>query len=161
MKVGNIKKISLLFVAILVLVFSCNNKRVFHEVKKFDDFKWHKTDKAVFNFNLQDTSVNYDLVLNLRYIQGFPYKYLHLNIEITDPQGKTLVNETKIQIIEDDNDYIGDGAGSYWDLDYIVPDYPFKEQGIYKIVIEHAMPNDVLTPFNEMGVSILKRNKEK
>lgn len=155
----NTRKIFLLLVSILILVFSCNNNRVFHEVKKFDDFKWQKNDKAVFNFNLEDTSTSYELVLNIRYIQGYPYKFLHLDIEITNPMGKTMVHEAKIPIISDEKKYIGDGAGSYWDLDYPVPEYNFQQKGIYKISIEHKMENNLAYPINEIGISIFKKRQ--
>ncbi len=157
---NNIKKIFLLTIALLILVFSCNNHRVFHEVKKFDDLKWHKNDKAVFNFTLEDTTASYQLILNIRYIQGYPYKFLHLNIDITNPAGKTMVHEAKIQIISDEKKYIGDGAGSYWDLDYPVPEYNFHQKGIYKISIEHTMNNEIAYPINEIGISIVKKEKK-
>ena len=155
------KEIIFLVIAVFILLLSCNTEKVFHEVKKFDDYKWRREDKAVFSFDLQDTTVNYEMVLNIRYIQGFPFKFLPLTIEITAPSGETLELEDNIQIIKDDHSYIGDGAGSYWDLDYTVPDYPFHEKGVYKIVIQHALSEEILSPFNEIGVSIYKKNIDK
>ena len=154
-----INKFSVLSLLLFLFSFTaCNKSRVFHEVKKFDDFKWNKTEKIHFEVLIEQTDFQYDLFLNLRYIEGFPYKYLHLNIEITNPDGKTKTNELSIQIISNEKRYIGDGAGSYWDLDYQIPEYPFDRIGKYKITIEHAMEENILNWTNEVGISIVKIN---
>jgi len=144
----------------LVLLLSaftaCYKNRVFHEVKKFEDYKWNKAEKIHFEVLIEQTNVEYDLFLNLRYIEGFPYKYLHLNIDITDPEGKIKTNDLSIQIISNEKKYIGNGAGSYWDLDYKTPVYPFDKIGKYKITIEHSMEENILNWTNEVGISVVK-----
>lgn len=157
---NNIKKIVLLSIALIVLILSCNTHKVFHEESKFDDLKWHKKDKLVFDFTLEDTTIKYGLILNIRYIQGFPYKFLPLKIDITNPAGKTLEHEAKIRIMTNEKKYLGDGAGSYWDLDYNVPEYNFHQKGIYKISVEHTMNNDIAYPIQEIGISIIKKEKK-
>jgi len=153
MKFSN--KIFILSIILLSFALSgCNKNRIFHEVKKFDNLKWEKSNKVNFEVLIDDPEVKYELFLNLRYIQGFPYKYLHLTVSITDPEGKTKTNEVTIEVISDNKEYIGDGAGSYWDLDYPIPDYPFMKNGKYKISIEHVMEEDTLSLINELGLSV-------
>ncbi len=153
-----INKFLVFNIVLLLFTFTaCNKNRIFHEVKKFNDFKWNKTEKIHFETSIEQTDIKYDFFLNLRYIEGFPYKFLHLNIEITDPDGKTKTNELSIQIISDEKQYIGDGAGSYWDIDYPIPEYPFDKKGKYKITIEHAMKENTLNLINEVGLSIISK----
>lgn len=153
-KLRNLSIIGL--ITVLIYMFGCNKNRIFHEVKKFDDYKWNKTERLDFEFTIEQPYIAYELWLNLRYIQGFPYKYLHLLVTITEPDGKIKTNELTIQIISDDKKYIGDGAGSYWDLDYPIPDYKFNQKGKYKITIEHAMKENILTPIGEVGLTVNK-----
>ena len=156
-----IKKLSVFSLILLLSSFTaCNNSRIFHEVVKFDDFKWNKAEKIHFEVLIEQTDIQYDLLLNLRYIEGFPYKYLHLDISITDPDGKTKTNELSIEIISDEKKYIGSGAGSYWDLDYKIPKYPFDKKGKYKITIEHAMNENILNWTNEVRLSIIEKEKD-
>lgn len=155
-----IKKFSVLSIILLLFsITSCNKNRIFHEVKKFNDFKWSKSEKVHFEVAIEQKDIEYDLLLNLRYIEGFPYKYLHLYIEITDPDGKTKTNELGIQIITDEKKYIGEGAGSYWDLDYQLPEYPFDKKGKYKFTVEHTMEENILNWINEVGLSIILKEK--
>ncbi|MEN8119232.1 MAG: gliding motility lipoprotein GldH [Bacteroidota bacterium] len=156
-----IKKFSIF--SLIFLTFSitaCIKNRIFHEVKKFEDFKWNKAEKIQFEVLIEQTEIKYDLFVNLRYIEGFPYKYLHLDLSITDPDGKTKTNELSIQIISNEKKYIGNGAGSYWDLDYPIPEYPFDKKGEYKITIEHAMEENILNWTNEVGLSIIEKEKD-
>ena len=157
---GNLYKAILLVLGLIILAFLFYNHKFFHDVKKFEDYKWHKSDKIVFAFEIDDTSKIYNIALNIRYITGFSYKYLPLNIEISNPDGKKLIYEAKIQLISDDKKYIGDGAGDYWDLDFPLPQYDFRKKGIYKITIEHSMNNDIAYPVNEIGISIIKKGKK-
>ena len=156
-KLRNLSILSL--VIVLLYMFGCNQNRIYHEVKSFDNYKWNKSEKLNFEFEIKEADKPYGLWLNLRYIQGFPYKYLHLLLTITEPDGKVKTNELTIQIISDDKKYIGDGAGSYWDLDYPIPDYKFDQKGKYKITIEHAMKNDILSPINEVGLTVNKKKE--
>ena len=150
-----INKHTIFGLILLSFIFSgCNKGRVFHEVKKFDDFKWHKSEKIYFEVIIDQNNSEYDLFLNLRYIEGFPYKFLNLEIDITDPDEKTKTNISSIQIISNKKKYIGDGAGSYWDLDYQLPEYEFIESGKYKITITHVMDENVLNWINEVGLSV-------
>ena len=153
-----INKFLVLNIVLLLFTFTaCNKNRIFHEVKKFENFKWDKPDKIHFETSIEQIDNQYDLFLNLRYIVGFPYKFLHLNIEITDPDGKIKTNELSIQIISDEKKYIGDGAGSYWDIDYPIPEYPFDKKGNYKISIAHEMNENTLNWINEIGISIIAK----
>ncbi len=149
------------FTFLIFALSGCDKNKVFHEVKKFEDFKWEKSEKINFDVLIEDIDVQYNLFINLRYIQGFPYKYLHLNISITDPNGKIKTNEVTIEIISDNKEYIGDGAGSYWDLNYPIPEYSFNIKGKYKISIEHAMEENILNWTNELGLSLFKKDLEK
>ena len=146
-------------VLVLMYLIACNNNRIFHEVKKFDNYKWSKSEKLDFEFNIAQADKPYKLWLNLRYIHGFPYKYLHLLISITEPDGKVKTNKLTIQIITDGKEYIGDGAGSYWDLDYPIPEYQFNQKGKYKITIEHAMKDDILNLIGEVGLTVNKKKE--
>lgn len=141
-------------ILLLSIMLACNNSRDFYNLRTFENYKWDKSDKVNFEFYVDDINKKYNMFLNLRYIQGFPYKYLHLIISITEPNGKIKTNDVTIEIISDKKEYIGDGAGSYWDLDYPVPDYQFTQKGEYKISIEHAMRDDILNMINEIGISI-------
>ncbi len=156
-KIRNLSILSL--VLVLMYLFACKKNRVFHEVREFYNYKWNKSEKLDFGLTIEQADKPYELWLNLRYIHGFPYKYLHLLISITEPDGKVKTNELTIQIITDDKEYIGDGAGSYWDLDYPIPEYQFNEKGKYKISVEHAMKDDVLNLIGEVGLTVNKKKE--
>ncbi len=150
------RKLFLFVAALLVLIFAILNHKFYHELKKFDDYKWNKNDKAVFEFEIKDTSANYHLTLNIRYIDGFPYKNLYLKMWLLQedlPENTYLIN---IPIVDEKGKYTGDVAGSYWDLDYEFGTLTFTQAGKYKIIIAHNVDTQILSLINEIGITITK-----
>ena len=150
---------------LLLLVFtiaglaSCNSNRVFHENHVFSNYHWPIEKKLVFKpqFSTEQSGKEYQLQFNLRYIQGFPYKYLNLLIIVTRPDGTQAEKEESIQIREDNTDYIGDGAGSYWDLDYTIEEsFIFDQAGEYTIEITPIIEKSPVYFINELGLGIIK-----
>ncbi len=165
---GRIKSklnISILFmVAIAFFVFgSCNKNRIYHEVYTFKDYKWLKNTPIIFEPEINKEFVKKPLkaYLTIRYIQGFPYKFLHLKVLLTDPNGKIQYQDISIPIISDDLKYYGEGAGDYWDLDYVVDDALILElEGKYKIEIKSAMDENPVNFLGEIGITIEKKEQE-
>ena len=150
------RKLFFFIAALLVLMFGIFNHKFYHELKKFDDYKWNKNDEAVFEFEIKDTSANYHLTLNIRYIDGFPYRNLHLNMRILHEDLFKDSYSINIPVIDKNGEYIGDVAGSYWDLDYEFGTLTFMQAGKYKIIIAYNENTGFLNLINEIGITINK-----
>ncbi len=157
-----IKHNLLIITGFIIILISCNPNRLYHENYVFSDYKWQSDEQVTFkpNFSTEDVSKNYQIQFNIRYIQGFQNKYLNLLITVTRPDGSQAEKEESIQIREDNGDYIGDGAGSYWDLDYEIKDnFEFDQQGEYIIDILPIIEKEPVYFINELGLSIIKTDK--
>jgi len=152
---------SILFMTMALFIFgSCHKNRVYHEVHTFKDYKWFKTNPIIFETEITQEFVKKPLkiYLTIRHIQGFPYKFLHLNVLLTDPKGETKYQEISIPIISDELKYYGDGAGDYWDLEYVVDDELILEfEGKYKFEIKSAMDENPVNFLGEIGITIEKQ----
>jgi len=152
--------VSILFVLLLA---SCHRNRIYNESLSFDNYKWLKSRPVIFQPEITNETVKKPLKLNLniRYIQGFPYKFLHLRVYLTNPKGESQYRDISIQIISDETTYNGEGAGDYWDLDYTVDDQMvFEMTGKYKIQIIPFMQDDPVNFIDEIGLSLEKVNKD-
>ncbi len=151
-----------LLVVFTIGIASCNSNRVFNETHTFLDYQWPVEEKLIFKpqLNSDQSGKKYELQINLRYIQGFPYKNLNLLITVTRPDGTQAEKEESIQTRDDNADYIGDGAGSYWDLDYTIKEaFLFEQAGEYKIEISPVIEKSPVYFINEIGLSIVKIDK--
>ena len=69
------KKSNLLFLIILICFTSCDKKRIFDEYKSVGQ-TWHKDSVVSFSFSQKDTLKPYNLFVNLRNNNKYPYNNL-------------------------------------------------------------------------------------
>ncbi len=156
-KVINPQNYLLLF--IFFLAISCNPGRVYHEKYTFEDYQWQKEEKVVFKpvFTAEEVQKKYQIQFNIRHIQGFQPLFLNLYIEITRPDGSQAEKEESIQIRSDKEEYLGDGAGSYWDLDHTIKEtFKFDQPGEYIIKLLPVTEDKQIYFMNEIGLSIIE-----
>jgi len=147
-----------LFFALLFLA-ACKPNRVYEEHRGVADLKWERSDVKAFEFEIPDTNVHYKMYAAIRYIQGFPFKDLNVQVELSSPAGKKIQRDLQITI-RNSAGYIGDGAGDYWDLEYLFDkDFTFEEAGKYQLEIKHQMTNDPVVLVNEVGFVLEKIEK--
>lgn len=141
-----------------LLIWACNSNSAFHETHTFPDYHWKKKERVIFSPEITESNAadSFKLILNIRYIEGFPYKYLRLKLNITRPDGTEADKDINIQIINDDKSYIGEGIGDYWDLDYTDEIIPIKGAGKYEIEIIPLMDQDPVYLINEIGITLIK-----
>jgi gliding motility-associated lipoprotein GldH len=151
-------KICLLFI-LLISTLSCNRGRIYNDKYTFDDFSWSKDEKLKFDpeITAQNAGKQYQAVIYVRYITGFPYKFFNLGLLLTRPDGSQSSKVISIQMVTEDKKYRGDGMGDIWDLDYeLTEPFRFAEPGKYEIEIISLMENQPVNFINEIGISISK-----
>lgn len=144
--------------AVLFLVTSCNQNRVFEKHRKnFTDYRWESTNVCEYTPVIEDADAKYDITFALRHIYGFQHKSLNINIEMTSPSGETKSNDYNIQVVGDKREYLSDCAGDYCDLETLIEeDFKFEETGTYTFKITHLMEDDPVQAVMEVGLIIDK-----
>lgn len=152
------KKIILILLAFSL--FSCGNNTL-KEYHSFSDLLWEKTDVVNFDLNIEKTG-NYNIYLPLRYTSGCPYKSILINVKFTSPSGKIQNLSKEITILDNDNNYVGDGSGDIWDTEELAAEnYKFDEVGKYKIELSQATSEETLAFIMEVGIRINQEKLEK
>ena len=165
LKTNILNRISIIKFMLFIFVafnLSCNSNRIYHEKYTFSNYQWSAKKTLLFypELKAEDIDKEYKLEINIRYIQGFPYKYLNLLLKINRPDGSEATKEISMQIVTDDKQYRGDGAGDIWDLDYALNEpIAFDQTGKYTIEIISMMKENPVNFINEIGISIIKDEK--
>jgi len=147
----------LIFAVLALLLFSCNPGRMYEKHLGTPGLEWEKSDKKKFSVDITDTNVKYDIIIAVRHAQGFPYKYLHVDMKSITPSNKESSRIYELEVIDDGNQYKGEGMGDIWDLEVPVEkDVTFKEAGTYVFEIEHKEQNDPVAFIMEIGLIIEK-----
>jgi gliding motility-associated lipoprotein GldH len=131
---------SLAVLGLLFIVSSCDKTRVFDEYKALDG-KWKKDDKVSFSFDQKDTVSKYNLFINVRNNNNYPYNNLFLIVELQEPGSKLVkVDTLEYPMANPDGTLMGEGftdikESKLWYQEKV----RFAKPGKYTVSIQHAV----------------------
>ncbi|MGL2965320.1 gliding motility lipoprotein GldH [Flavobacterium sp. XGLA_31] len=132
-------KSSLLFILVLFLLISCDKKRVFDEYKSVGS-AWHKDSVVSFDLPQLDAKKNYNLFVNVRDNDDYPFNNLFLIVSLEQPNHKIKVDTLEYQMTNPDGTLLGDGFTDIKENKLFYKDKEkFTQKGLYKIHIKQAV----------------------
>ena len=134
MKIKN----SILFILILILVISCDKKRVFDEYKSVGK-TWNKDSIVTFELPKLDPKKFFNLYVNVRDNDDYPFNNLFLIVSLEQPNRKVKVDTLEYQMTNPDGTLLGDGFSDIKESKlFYKGKVNFSQKGIYKIHIQQA-----------------------
>ena len=131
-----IKNSGILFLA-AILLFSCDKKRVFDEYKSVGS-AWNKDSIVTFDLPVLDSTKRYDLFVNVRDNNNYPFSNLFLIVAIEMPNGFTKVDTLEYQMANPDGTLLGNGFSDIKESKlYLRENVKFR--GKYKVHIKQAV----------------------
>jgi len=138
-----IKNNALLLLAVL-LFFSCDEKRVFDEYKSVGS-AWNKDSIVSFDLPQLDSTKRYDLFVNLRANNNYPFNNLFLIVSLELPNGFTKVDTLEYQMANPDGALLGDGFSDIKESKLYYKE-KVKFRGKYKVHIKQAVRENGKVP---------------
>lgn len=130
-------KNSLLILLVTILFFSCDKKRVFDEYKSVGS-AWHKDSIVTFDLPVLDSTKRYDLFINVRDNNNYPFNNLFLIVSLEKPNGYTKVDTLEYKMADSDGTLLGEGFTDIKESKlYYKENVKFK--GKYKVNIKQAV----------------------
>ncbi len=141
-----------------ILLLGCNQNKIYEEhYSDFPNNRWEESDKIDFMPNITDKEQNYKLIIAFRHVYGFQFKAVNIEVDITNPSGKTIYKNLKLEIYDKNNKCMSDCIGDFCDLETVIDDdYKFKEIGTYKISILNKSGIEILPNVIDIGLIIEK-----
>lgn len=129
----------LIALVLAITLSSCNSNTVFAEYASFNG-TWEVNNKVAFSVKAPDSINPYNIFINIRNNQDYPYSNLFLIVKMDFPDNKTLVDTLEYEMAKADGTWLGKGFSSVkenklWYKENVV----FPTTGTYKITVEHAM----------------------
>jgi gliding motility-associated lipoprotein GldH len=155
------------FFSLIVVLASCTNDIVVSESKSLPGY-WDKEEQLEFQIPQLDTLKKYNIFLNLRNTNDYPFNNLFLIVSMEFPHGKTLVDTLEYRMAHPNGEWMGGGIGNVKENKlWYKENVSFFEQGNYNITITHAVRNngDVegvsrLEGITDVGYSIEESKEE-
>jgi gliding motility-associated lipoprotein GldH len=104
MKIKN----SLLFILLSLLIISCDKKRVFDTYKSVGN-AWHKDSIITFKLPKLESAKKYNLFVNVRDNNDYPFDNLFLIVSMEQPDKKILVDTLEYKMANPDGTLMGEG----------------------------------------------------
>ncbi|WP_318641598.1 gliding motility lipoprotein GldH [Flavobacterium ardleyense] len=121
-----------------VTLVSCDKSRV------FDDFHsvgsaWHRDSIVSYNLPKLDTTKSYDLFVNLRTSNKYPFSNLFLIVALEQPDGMTKVDTLEYQMAEPDGTMLGNGFSDIKESKLYYKEKMKFKSGKYRVQIKQAV----------------------
>ena len=122
---------------VAILLFSCDKKRVFDEYKSVGS-AWNKDSIITFDLPVLDSTKKYNLFINLRDNNNYPFKNLFLIVAIETPSGFTKVDTLEYEMAKPDGTLLGNGFSDIKESKLYYKEN-VKFRGKYKVHIRQAV----------------------
>lgn len=153
----------LIFISFLLILSSCGKTVVIEEYKDIEAGIWALDSLATFNFEVEDTVIDYELSYNIRYQAKYPYYNLYVTYYLEDSAGNILETELQDLTLFDkkSGEPLGEGLGDMFDREIPIFDkYKFSSPGKYSFKVKQFMRMEELPGINAFGLKIIETDEE-
>lgn len=134
------KNSGVLIVSLLsLLLFSCDKKRVFDEYREIGGI-WKSKDKIAFSFEPNDTVEKFNMFVNIRNNNNYPFNNLFLIVSMLQPNGVIKMDTLEYQMANPDGSLMGEGFSDVKENKlWYKENMNFPKKGKYVFSIEQAV----------------------
>lgn len=157
------KGIYLILTLCLFTFFSCDANRHFEENHDFKELNWSEEEPVQFEVEIDDNSLKYNLIANIRNGLNYPYQNIYLKWQIADSLGNTIDNGLQnIDLFDAKTGKpLNKGIGSIsTNQKAFAEEFQFPFAGKFAIQFEQFMRVPVLMDVYSVGLRVEKSESE-
>jgi gliding motility-associated lipoprotein GldH len=152
-----INQIGVLLFTISLITTSCDSTRIYDEYAEIGEQGWAKDDAKNFEFNINDTTTFYNVIINVRNSSEYRYKNLYLFVEMTSPSNKFFIDTVEITLADNQGKWLGSGIGNIWQNRLnLIEKAKLLEAGTYRVKVSQGMRHDTLKSLSDVGIRVEK-----
>ena len=143
----------------LIIMISCNEKKLIDKFKDFDQRGWVSNTPSIFNFSTKDLDYITNVALRIKYDIEYPYQNLYYNFNILDSIDTIVKKELNEMILFDEinGKPLGTGISKTFILDdKIIENLTLKKNSSFSIHIYQKMREENLIGIKSIGVLVKK-----
>lgn len=150
------KRITFFLLGLILLFVSCNGPIVYSRYQGIQGRSWDKEDEYFFTFDITETNIPYDISLEIRNNNLYPFQNLWVFWGQEQPSG-TITKDTLECVLADDyGKWLGKGISLFETSFPLKSAYTFPESGSYTIALRHGMRKENLPGIESIGIRIQK-----
>ncbi|HEX5003557.1 MAG TPA: gliding motility lipoprotein GldH [Bacteroidia bacterium] len=147
----------LMVVVCVMLMAACDSNRLFEDNKEIPDHEWYQDKPVVLNAVIEDTSIGYNVYINIRNAGYYRFSNIYLFLNTRMPDGVMQRDTVECTLASPEGKWLGDGLGDIWDNRILFrKDVFFRQKGEYRFELIQAMRIDPLPGIMDAGMRIEK-----
>lgn len=149
-------KYCLPLILLALITLSCNNERLlYHYSKDIDEDGWKHSDSLVFEIESIDTTKIFDINVNIRNNNYYPYANLGIVFLIQEADSVVYSDTLNLVMSYNNGMWRGNGWGSLYEFKTnLIKDYNFENKGVYRLILLQYMDVNPLTGLNSLGIEM-------
>lgn len=150
------------FVIIILgfLFFSCESPALYDRYQAMSNSVWEKNKEYFFSFEITDISIPYNLTLEVRNNNLYPYKNLWVKSTFDQPIGPLQQDTIECILANEYGKWKGRGISLFQSSFFIRKNYTFSYAGLYTLSFKQMMRDESLKGIQEIGLRITQTNKK-
>jgi len=131
---------------------SCQTDVVYSQFHPISSEQWHADSIVRFDYTIEDTTIDYKMLLYVRHTERYPYQNMWLFIN--DGQRADTI---EFYLADDRGCWLGDKQHGFIEMPVLIEqNYHFPDTGTYYMTIQHGMRDSLLRGVTDIGFEILK-----
>lgn len=146
----------LFFIALLALgLTSCDPNRLYEVNSPLDGEKWAYSDIKSFSVEVADTSIRYNIYINIRHSFHYEWRNIYVLVGTLLPDGRKLDKRVDLPLSEPDGKWFGSCLGDNCDLPVMIQqNAKFPMPGKYTFSLRQDMRVNPLDKVKAVGLRV-------
>jgi len=160
MKMRSILFKLLIFFSMILGIVSCSHKEIFFDYYSLTNAEWNRDNPAVFHVKIENLSQPYNVSIEIRNNDDYPFSNIWLFIDYTLPNGNTRTDTVSADLADVYGKWYGKGLSLY---NLSIPyenTVLFPDTGTYIYSIRQGMRENPLKGISDIGLKISKKTVE-
>jgi len=146
----------LLFSASL-FVSSCEQSRVFDKNIPLEKEGWFYGEAKLFEVEILDTAIAYNMYVNIRHTDEYPYNNIWLKLNTTLPDGTTQENKINVELSMLTGEWTGNCIdGICYTTVLVQHNFALQQKGKYVFSLEQDMRMNPIPYVLDVGIKVEK-----
>ncbi|MDR1653147.1 MAG: gliding motility lipoprotein GldH [Prevotellaceae bacterium] len=155
------RKYFIITIIILICIAGCTNSDVFFKYKKIRSSGWDKDSTLVFDFVIADTSLTYNVYVNIRNTSEYPYQNFWFFIKkSTAKRGNTFAvfatDTIECYLADGRGKWLGNGIGAAYEMPLLIEQGAVFDSNTCRYEIVQGMRCDILRGISDIGLRVEK-----
>lgn len=138
------------------LFFSCGNPALYDQYQAIENTAWEKDKEYYFTFQVADITVPYNLSLEIRNNNLYPYQNLWLFCNEEMPVGALRQDTIECVLADESGKWHGHGISLFQSSFPIRTSYKFPHAGQYTFSLRQGMRDQRIPGIQEIGLRVEK-----